>query len=40
LDPENVNDYEAISYMNHFLKGLSWLEANVEALAALATRTD
>jgi homoserine kinase type II len=38
LDAENINDYEAISYMNHFIRGLSWLEANVSELEALVKK--
>jgi homoserine kinase type II len=32
LDMENINNYEAISYLSHFLRGLKWLEANAKEL--------
>jgi homoserine kinase type II len=32
LDPDNINNYEAVSYLTHFLRGLSWLSANVETM--------
>ncbi|MDR3203786.1 MAG: phosphotransferase [Deltaproteobacteria bacterium] len=35
LDPDNINDYEAISYMNHFIKALTWSEDNLSKIKAL-----
>ncbi|MDR1051453.1 MAG: phosphotransferase [Deltaproteobacteria bacterium] len=32
LDADNINSYEALSYLTHFLRGLNWLETNAEAL--------
>jgi homoserine kinase type II len=37
LDVDNINNYEAISYMTHFLRGLSWLEANRGQLETLVS---
>jgi homoserine kinase type II len=35
LDPENINNYEAISYMDHFIRGLNWLKERQGELQAL-----
>jgi homoserine kinase type II len=35
LDSENINDYEAISYLDHFLRGLNWLRTNSSLLAEM-----
>ncbi|MDR2385984.1 MAG: phosphotransferase [Deltaproteobacteria bacterium] len=35
LDVDNINNYEAISYMTHFLRGLNWISENQPALEAL-----
>ncbi|MDR1546177.1 MAG: phosphotransferase [Deltaproteobacteria bacterium] len=36
LDPDNINDYEAVSYLTHFLRGLGGVEENASALNWLA----
>ena len=35
LDPDAINNYEAISYMDHFIRGLHWLRGHVDELQAL-----
>jgi homoserine kinase type II len=32
LDVDNINDYEAITYLTHFLRGLHWLTENAGTL--------
>lgn len=35
LDPESINNYEAVSYMDHFIRGLNWLKEHQDELQAL-----
>jgi homoserine kinase type II len=35
LDVEGINNYEAISYMDHFIRGLNWLKGHVGELQEL-----
>ncbi|MDR1657605.1 MAG: phosphotransferase [Deltaproteobacteria bacterium] len=35
LDIDGINNYEAISYLDHFIRGLNWLKANSSTLAGL-----
>jgi homoserine kinase type II len=35
LDVDNINSYEALSYLTHFLRGLNWLDNNADVLADL-----
>jgi homoserine kinase type II len=35
LDVDGINNYEAMSYMVHFLRGLSWVEEHEKELRAL-----
>jgi homoserine kinase type II len=35
LDVEGINNYEAISYMDHFIRGLNWLRGHAQELQDL-----
>ena len=35
LDAENINNYEAVSYMDHFIRGRNWLKDHQDELQAL-----
>jgi homoserine kinase type II len=35
LDVESINNYEAVSYIDHFIRGLNWLKDHQDEIQAL-----